>query len=153
VMPFLLLDGYHLRFEIPFLDYIHEKDHEWVCCIGVPYGTHIWQVAYSPQMNEAVKITLIVAKQNLSQLRNGLRKSNFEMTDIIPLVRHDWDVILVNYDKARTIIAKRGGGPLNYALMDHTELYDEFISKTGVNVWILVVSIPQKGSLQSCSIN
>jgi hypothetical protein len=84
VKPFLLLDGHHSRFEIPFLDYIHEKDHQWICCIGVPYGTHIWQVADSPQMNGAFKINFTVAKQKLFQLKNSLRKSNFEMTDIRP---------------------------------------------------------------------
>jgi hypothetical protein len=87
VRAFLLLDGRHSRIEIPYLDYIHEKDHEWVCCIGVPYGTHIWQVADSPKMNGAFKINLTVAKLEPFHLKSGLHKSNFEMTAIIPLVR------------------------------------------------------------------
>jgi hypothetical protein len=43
--PFLLLDGHQSCMIVPFLQYIHGAGHEWVCCIGVPYATHIWQVA------------------------------------------------------------------------------------------------------------
>jgi hypothetical protein len=39
--PFLLLDGHQSRFEIPFLEYITNKEHEWQVCIGVPYGTSL----------------------------------------------------------------------------------------------------------------
>jgi hypothetical protein len=122
IRPFLLLDGHHSRFEIPFLDYIHNKEHEWVCCIGVPYGTHIWQVADSPQMNGAFKINLTIAKRRLFQLKAGIRKSNFEMTDIIPLVRKAWEESFVNISGAKTAICERGWGPLNFALLDHPSL-------------------------------
>ena len=40
--PFLLLDGHGSRFELPFLKYVIDKDHKWVICIGVPYGTSLW---------------------------------------------------------------------------------------------------------------
>ena len=40
--PFLLLDGPGSRFEIPFLDYITNKDHDWQLCIEVIYGTSLW---------------------------------------------------------------------------------------------------------------
>jgi hypothetical protein len=122
IRPFLLLDGHHSRFEIPFLDYIHNKDHEWVCCIGVPYGTHIWQVADSPQMNGAFKINLTIAKRRLFQLKTGIRKTNFEMTDIIPLVRKAWEESFVNISGAKNAICERGWGPLNFALLDHPSL-------------------------------
>jgi hypothetical protein len=56
--PFLLLDGHHSRMDLTFLDYIHDPDHEWACCIRVPYATHIWQVADSPQLNGSVKTEL-----------------------------------------------------------------------------------------------
>jgi hypothetical protein len=60
--PFLLLDGHHSRLELPFLDYIHGKGHEWVTCIGVPYGTHFWQVADAEQLNGSFSIALTKAK-------------------------------------------------------------------------------------------
>jgi hypothetical protein len=122
IRPFLLLDGHKSRFEIPFLDYIHNKEHEWVCCIGVPYGTHIWQVTDSPQMNGSFKINLTIAKRRLFQLKAGIRKSNFEMTDIIPLVRKAWEERFVDISGAKTAICEQGWGPLNFALLNHSSL-------------------------------
>lgn len=55
--PFLLLDGHHSRLELPFLDYIFDKSHEWSVCIGVPYGTHLWQVADSSELNGCFKMS------------------------------------------------------------------------------------------------
>ena len=45
--PFLLLDGNRSRLEYTFLQYIYNPAHEWVVCIGVPYGTDVWQVGDS----------------------------------------------------------------------------------------------------------
>jgi hypothetical protein len=61
--PFLLLGGHHSRLDLPIIDYIHGTGHEWITCIGVPYGTHLWQVADSPQLNGAFKSELIKAKR------------------------------------------------------------------------------------------
>jgi hypothetical protein len=49
--PFLLLDGHDSRFSLEFLKYIRDEDHPWFCCIGLPYGTHLWQVGDSPAHN------------------------------------------------------------------------------------------------------
>ena len=70
--PFLLLDGHHSHFEIPFLNYIHDSQHEWVVCIGVSYGTHIWQVADSSEMNGAFKLGVTKAKKSLLQCQTGI---------------------------------------------------------------------------------
>ncbi len=51
--PFLLLDGHGSRFQLPFLDYITAEDMKWTVCIGVPYGTHVWQVGDSSEQNGA----------------------------------------------------------------------------------------------------
>jgi hypothetical protein len=110
--PFLLVDGHHSRFDLPFLNYIHDDNHPWVCCIGVPYGTHIWQVADSPQLNGAFKIELTKAKRKLFEIKVGLRKSNFEMSDIIPLVTHAWKNSFAIAKNARNAIAERGWNPL-----------------------------------------
>jgi hypothetical protein len=61
--PLLLLDVHHSRMDLPFLDYIHGAGHNWVCFIGVPYATHIWPVADSPQLNGSFKIALTKKKQ------------------------------------------------------------------------------------------
>jgi hypothetical protein len=55
IKPFLLLDGHHSRLRIPFMEYIHDPAHPWVVCLGVPYGTHLWQVADAPQLNGSFK--------------------------------------------------------------------------------------------------
>jgi len=49
VLPFLLHDGHGSRFELPFLEYINNPMHMWKMCIGVPYGTSIWQVGDSAE--------------------------------------------------------------------------------------------------------
>jgi hypothetical protein len=65
-LPFLLLDGHHSRLGVQFLDYICNPLHRWVVCIGVPYGTHLWQVADSAELNGSFKIAL--TRQNGSTL-------------------------------------------------------------------------------------
>jgi hypothetical protein len=125
VKPFLLVDGHPSRFDLPFLNYIHDDKHPWVCCIGVPYGTHIWQVADSPQLNGAFKIELTKAKRRLFEIKVGLKKSNFEMSDIIPLVRTAWKGSFAIAKNAKTAIAERGWNPLNYALLHHPALVDK----------------------------
>lgn len=57
-VPFLLLDGHGSRTRLPFLEYITNQDHPWMVCIGVPYGTHIWQVHDSSELNGTFKIKL-----------------------------------------------------------------------------------------------
>jgi hypothetical protein len=51
---FLLLDGHGSRFELPFVEYIH-GDYGWNVCIGVPYGTSLWQVGDSKHQNDQYK--------------------------------------------------------------------------------------------------
>ena len=57
IKPFLLLDGHQSRFSIPFLEYITNPDHPWKVCIGVPYGTALWQVGDSIQQNGRYKMS------------------------------------------------------------------------------------------------
>ncbi len=61
--PFLLCDGHHSRLELPFLNYINDKAHEWTVCIGVPYGTHLWQVHDSEELNGTFSSALTKAKR------------------------------------------------------------------------------------------
>ena len=86
--PFLLLDGHNSRFGIPFLEYITAPSHKWMVCIGVPYGTTIWQVADSKEQNGSYKIALARAKQQMleSKLSMYVKSPNLTATDIIPLV-------------------------------------------------------------------
>jgi hypothetical protein len=45
--PILLCDGHGNWFEEPFLEYTLESNRPWTCCVGVPYGTSMWQVGDS----------------------------------------------------------------------------------------------------------
>ena len=120
--PFLLLDGHQSRFDIPFLDYIHGSGHEWVSCFGVPYGTHIWQVADSPQLNGLFKSMLARLKQLYFSKRSTLGQQSFEMSDIVPLVRRAWEQSFAIQTNAKKAIAERGWGPLNYVCLDHPDV-------------------------------
>jgi hypothetical protein len=63
ILPMLLLDGHHSRLEYPFVDYVTKPDNRWTVCIGVPYGTHIWQVHDSSEMNGSFKMAVTRAKR------------------------------------------------------------------------------------------
>lgn len=53
-----LLDGQGSCFGFDFLSYIIDKQHPWSVCIGVPYGTAIWQVGDSTEQNGMYKLSL-----------------------------------------------------------------------------------------------
>ncbi len=65
IKPFPLLDGHGSRLEIPFLQYINYPDYHWVVCLGVPYGTAIWQVCHLKEQNSSFNIAFTKVKQNL----------------------------------------------------------------------------------------
>lgn len=54
--PFLLLDGHHSRMTLDFVQYVNNPTTRWMACLGVPYGTHIWQPADSSEINGSFKI-------------------------------------------------------------------------------------------------
>ena len=73
-LPLLLIDGHHSRFELPFLRYISDEAHRWIVCIGVPYGTHLWQVANSSELNGSFKSSFTKANEStlsISQIPNS----------------------------------------------------------------------------------
>jgi hypothetical protein len=55
--PFVLLDGHDSRFNLEFLKYIRDDSHPWSICIGVSYGTHLWQLATPRPKTEITNIT------------------------------------------------------------------------------------------------
>jgi hypothetical protein len=62
IRPFVLLDGHSTRFDIQFLEYINNTDHKWSVCIGVPYGTSLWQVGDSVHQNGQFKVKITEKK-------------------------------------------------------------------------------------------
>ena len=117
--PFLLLDGHQSRFDLRFLKYINEKETQWSVCLGVPYGTALWQVADSSEQNGMFKMELTKMKKRLYNNRvDGLQHSlHLTKTDIIPLVHHCWPIAYANVRNNRKAIAERGWNPFNRVLL------------------------------------
>lgn len=101
---------------LPFLQYINHPEHEWVCCIGVPYATHIWQVGDASELNGAFKIALTIAKCVYLHHRSS---SHFIPTDIVPLINQAWKASFDRKEWVQKAIAAHGWNPLNYCLLDH----------------------------------
>ena len=121
--PFLLLDGHGSRFAHNFLKYIMHPDHSWSVCIGVPYGTALWQVGDSSEQNGAYKVALTKAKENLiKQKHKKMMKLTIEPYEIIPLVNHAWAQSFARPISNRKAIAERGWNPLNRNLLLNTTL-------------------------------
>jgi hypothetical protein len=128
IQPVLLLDGHQSRLKLPFLRYINDKDHKWTVCLGVPYGTHIWQVADSSELNGCFKIALNKAKREYMKLKPWNNKK-WLPTDIIPLINMAWVKSFARVDTARKAIIKRGWYALNYVLLDHPGLIRECVQE------------------------
>ena len=122
--PFLLLDGHQSRFELPFLEYITDNKHEWQVCIGVPYGTSLWQVADSKEQNGSYKIAMSKAKKEFleQKIRMFIDPPSLTPTDVIPLVNEAWSASFSRIEKNKKAIAKRGWGPCNRNLLLYKEV-------------------------------
>ena len=62
-IPFLLLDAHGSRLTLEFLRYVNDPSHKWCVCIGVPYGTSLWQVADSEELNASFQIACSICKE------------------------------------------------------------------------------------------
>ena len=72
----------------------------WVVCIGVPYGTCMWQVADSKQQNGSYKMALYKAKKYLLEQKMNYMIDPLTLvpTDIVPIVNMAWDSSFVNVE-------------------------------------------------------
>jgi hypothetical protein len=125
INPFLLCDGYGIRLEEPFLEYTLEYDRHWTCCIGVSYGTSVWQLGDSPEQNGTFKIESKKAKADTVRhtIRAGL-PATLERSDIVRIVNIAWQKSFARVDTNLKAIAERGWGTLNCVLLDHPELQE-----------------------------
>ena len=121
--PFLLVDGHGSRFELEFLEYINAAENQWACCIGVPYGTSLWQVGDSEQQNGSFNMALTKEKQTILNSRDGqCIKAELTPTDMIPLIVAAWDKSFGRVQSNKKAIADRGWNPLNRNLLLHTDI-------------------------------
>ena len=124
VKPFLLLDGHGSRLELPFLKYVNTEAHQWVVCIGVPYGTSYWQVGDSPEQNGCYKMALTSEKAALvlKKQRHCLPNPRVETYEIVIIVNLAWQRSFARVAYNKDAIAARGWGPLTRNLLDHPEI-------------------------------
>ena len=112
------LDVHSSRLEFPFLQYINNPKDHWVTCIGVPYGTALWQVGDSKEQNGSFNTGMSKAKQKVVKRKEclGLPPSLVD-TDMTELINSAWNKIFARRDKNIKDIAVRGWNPLNRALL------------------------------------
>lgn len=123
IKPFLLLDGHGSRLELPFLRYINTPEDHWVVCLGVPYGTALWQIGDSKEQNGSFNIALTRAKQELVEYREAkCLPPKLQSTDLIPLINKAWSQSFARISKNKKAILDRGWNPLNKALLTLPEI-------------------------------
>ena len=121
LVPFVLLDGHQSRFELEFLKYVNGSDHKWNVCIGVPYGTSLWQVGDSNQQNGKFKILVSKKKREIFERRMNSFCQHLHLmrTDIMIIVRETWHYAFCDTISNKHAISERGWDPLNKALLLH----------------------------------
>jgi hypothetical protein len=121
--PFVLLDGHSTRFDLEFLNYINNNAHKWSVCIGVPYGTSLWQVGDSSYQNGQLKVKVTKKKEQILETRST-KQMGVEVipTGIIPIVNYAWCGSFDNTETNNKAILERGWFPLNRMLLLHPDL-------------------------------
>jgi len=152
--PFLLLDGHGSRFELPFLHYIINEEHRWRVCIGVPYGTNLWQVGDSAQQNGAFKSRLTQEKADLMKKKQELRLPfRIERHDAVGLTLRAWNQSFARVESNKKAVAERGWGPLTYNLLDHPELTRKQDNKAIVRAYQLAHQLHGKEIVDPATLN
>ena len=123
LIPMVLFDAHDSRLQLPFLRYINTPEHKWKFCIGLPNGTHKWQVGDSAQQNGRWKVEWTREKAKLStfRMRSGL-PTCLEKSDILPLVNKVWQRSFADKEGNSKAIRERGWNPLNYVLLTDKEI-------------------------------
>ena len=118
VSPFLLLDGHSSRLQAPFLQYINTPEDHYVTCIGVPYGTALWQVGDSSEQNGSFNMAMTAEKRKLLQEKEKMSlPGKLVATDLLPLINRAWSKSFARKEKNKVAIAERGWNPYNRVLL------------------------------------
>jgi hypothetical protein len=116
--PVLLIDGHQSRFDLDFLAYIHDKDHLWVVCLGLPHATHYWQVGDSSEQNGAYKIN---CRERINQLIRYKQEHGMPLRigrdEVLPIVVYAWDRSFAIEANNRKAFIERGWLWLNRVLL------------------------------------
>ena len=124
LIPFALLDGHQSCFDLEFLTYINDANTRWNVCIGVPYGTALWQVGDSSEQNGSFKMALTAEKKRLFEDRLNCYQHDLHLirTDILPIVNKSWCEGFTNVASNLKAGSCRGWYPYNFSLLLHPVL-------------------------------
>jgi hypothetical protein len=144
-LPFLLLDGHGSRFQLPFMRYVQDKEHEWKVCIGVPNGTAYWQVGDSAEQNGSWKMATTREKRKLSQFRISMGMPvNIRPSDIVPIVNTAWQQSFARVQTNKRAISRRGWTPLNRGLLKSPDVLKTKVVMTGETTTTTTPTPPQE---------
>merc|ERR1712038_834958 len=124
IIPFLMLDGHMSRYGLPFLEYINDESHEWCVCIGVPYGTHLWQIGDSSQQNGRFKMVCYKKKDEIVTYKclHHSGRPDVLPEDILSIVSEAWDESFADVQGNKMAIFERGYLPYNRNLLLHPDI-------------------------------
>ena len=93
VYTFLLLDSHGSRLKLLFLNYMNCPNHEWVVCLGVPYGTSYWQAEDSSEQNGSYMMAIMKAKAKLvdMKIKKIIKNPHGEKDEIVLVVNQAWN--------------------------------------------------------------
>lgn len=124
--PVLLLDGnnsHNSQFSLAFLQYINNLNTQWFVTVGLPYGTHVWQVGDSSEHNSSFNNAFYEARDILfdEKWKTG-QPPTIVKTDIIPLVNCAWERSFARRESNKKAISTRGWNPLNRGCLKDPEV-------------------------------
>jgi hypothetical protein len=121
--PFLLVDGHGSRFSVDFLGYVVDTEHKWNATIGLPNGTHLWQVGDSEEQNGTLKSSLRKEAEYLTKvLIEQDLPIRLDNSDLMPMISKAIAQSFANEETNKKAIAKRGLNPCNRQLLLSPEL-------------------------------
>ena len=123
-IPFVLIDGHGSRFGLEFLTYINDPKHKWCVCLGLPYGTHKWQVADSEEQNGAMRCSIGKVKRDRLKRKKELGFKSLSVFDVVLIVKEAWKDSFARVDSNKKALCERGWNPLNYALLTDESLIE-----------------------------
>jgi hypothetical protein len=147
LIPFSLFDAHDSRLQTPFLGYINDESHLWKSCIGLPNGTHSWQVGDSEEQNGSYKVetTREKAELVLYKTRIGM-DGTIEKHDAIPILNIVWPKSFGRPETNKKAISDRGWYPANRRLLTDPEILK---TKAKINETTSTVTPPTNASTTS----
>ena len=102
---------------LDFLTYINDSSHCWDVLLGLPYGTHAWQVADSEEQNGAMRCSAGEVKKRRFFKKRERGFSGLSKYDIVFIVKESWKESFARIETNKQALCDRGWNPLNYNLL------------------------------------